>query len=673
MKPQHGQPLLRSFLALLALALAGPATAQQPPPVAPNPMAPVLKPVVPLGMQRGTTLDVTLTGANLADPTGVWASFPAKVTIPTEGNNGKESGKLVVRLEVPADAPMGFHTLRLATGRGMSNLRMFCIDDLPQVLRADSNRTRATAQAVPVPCVVCGKADTEVSDWYKVSVKAGERVSFEVLGRRLGSALDPQLTLYDPRTGKELPGGHSNDAPGLQTDPRLTYTFKEAGDYLVEVRDVSYRGGDDFHYRLRIGDFPCATTPVPLAVKRGAKTTVHFAGPAVEGAAPVAVTAPTDPDVQAVWVTPKGANGLHGWPVSLLLSDLDETVEQEPNNELAKANRVPVPGAVTGRFLEKGDVDYYVFAAKKGQRYVIDGQTGDLHSPTELYMAVKDAKGAQLQASNPMAGARLDFTPQADGDFYLAVEHLHSWGGPSETYRIAITPYEPGFELSVGIERFDVSQSGVLAIPILVQRRDYTGPIEVSVVGAGLSGTLTIPAGAPAQPNLPAGVLAVTAAADLPLGPREFKVVGKATVNGKEVVRYASVRAAVSQALANLPVPPRTMYEQLFVAITEKAPFTLSAKFDQESAMPGKPAPLTVTVTRDPGFTAEIALTAVGLPPNVAPALKPIPANMDEVKVQLNPAANAPVGSFTITINGKAKHQNKDFSASALVPLVLKK
>jgi hypothetical protein len=635
----------------------------------------VLKPVAPLGMQRGTTLDVTLTGANLADPTGVWTSFPAKVTIPTEGNNGKEPGKLVVRLEVPADAPIGFHTLRLATGRGMSNLRMFCIDDLPQVLETDNNRSRTTAQEVPVPSVVCGKADNEASDYFKVTVKAGQRVSFEVLGRRLGSAFDPQLTLYDPRTGKELPGGHSNDAPGLQTDPRLTYTFKDAGDYVVEVRDVSYRGGEDFFYRLRIGDFPCATSPVPLAVKRGSKATVQFAGPAVEGVAPVEVNAPADPAVQAVWVTPKGANGLCGWPVSLLLSDLDEMVEQEPNNDLTRANRVPVPGAVTGRFLEKGDVDYYVFTAKKGQRLVIDAQTGDLHSPTEVYMALKDAKGGQVQAANPMGAARLDFTPPVDGDFYLAVEHLHSWGGPSETYRVSVTPFEPGFELSAGIERFDVSQGGTLSIPILAQRRDYTGPIEVSVVGGGLTGSVTLKPGAPPPPpNQPAGVLAVMASADLPMGPREFRIQGKATINGKEVMQYASVRTVVSQNLANLPVPPRTMYDQFFLAVTAKAPFTLTAKFDEETAATGKPAPLTVTVTRDEGFTAEIALTAAGLPPNVAPALKPIPANMNEVKVQLNPAANAPVGEFTITINGKAKHQNKDFSVSAPpVALVLKK
>src|SRR5262249_37409588 len=155
------------------------------------------------------------------------------------------------------------------------------------------------------------RADPEVKDYFKVTVKAGQRVSFEVLGRRLGGPLDPQITLFDARTGRDLPAGHNNDAPGLQADSRLTYTFKEAGEYLVEVRDAMYRGGADYWYRLRIGDFPCATAPVPMAARRGSKVSVHFAGPNVDGVAPVEVAVPSDPAVDTVWVAPRGANGLH--------------------------------------------------------------------------------------------------------------------------------------------------------------------------------------------------------------------------------------------------------------------------------------------------------------------------------------------------------------------------
>src|SRR5262245_15346160 len=94
-----------------------------PAPVPPNPQAPVLSAATPLGMQRGTALELTLTGTNLAGPTGLWTSFPAKVTIPTDNKNGEDNAKLRVRLEVPSDAPIGYGVIRLATTRGMSNLR----------------------------------------------------------------------------------------------------------------------------------------------------------------------------------------------------------------------------------------------------------------------------------------------------------------------------------------------------------------------------------------------------------------------------------------------------------------------------------------------------------------------------------------------------------------------
>jgi hypothetical protein len=660
----HRRPAALPLLALALLAASPGAARPQPPAVAPNPQAPVLSPVAPLGIQRGSALDLTLTGSNLAEPTGLWTTFPAKVTIPAANNNGKDNAKLLVHLEVPKDAPLGFHALRLATTRGMSNLRLFCVDDLPQVMEVDTNRTRAAAQPVPVPCVVVGRADAEASDFFKVTAAAGQRISFEILGRRLGSAFDPQLTVSDARSGRELAGGYSNDAPGLQTDARLTITFKEAGDYVVEVRDVSYRGGPDFFYRLRIGDFPCATTPLPLAVKRGTKAAVQFAGPTVDGVAPVEVVVPADPSVTALSVAPRGANGLYGWPVSLELSDLDETLEQEPNNEPARANRIPVPGAVTGRFAEKGDLDYYVFAARKGARYVIEAQTHELGSPSEVYAVLRDARGAQLQATNPMTPPRLDYTAPADGDLTLAVEHLHYWGGPDETYRLTVTPYEPGFDLTAGLDRFDVFPGGTVVVPVTATRRDYAGPIEVSVAGPGLSGTATLAAGQTAA-QLP-----VLAAGDLPPGPREFKIVGRATVNGKPVTEFASVRATLSKELAGLPVPPRTLYHSLGLAVTEKPPFTVAAKLDAPPAEPGKPAALSVTVARAPGFTAEVALTAAGLPPNVAPALKNVPANANEVKAQLNLAPNAAVGPFAFVVNGKANHNGKDFSVnSPPVPL----
>src|SRR4029077_8983845 len=173
-----------------------------------------------------------------------------------------------------ADCPIGFHTIRVATKQGVSNFRPFIVDELPVLAETDSNRTKDTAQVVPVPVVVTGRSDPEASDFFKVKVAAGQTLTFEVIARRIGSPLDPIIVLHDAKTKRELVDLYADDTPGLQSDCRLTHTFKEAGEFLVEVRDTTYRGGGDFFYRLRIGDFPGAITAYPLAAQRGVDTKI---------------------------------------------------------------------------------------------------------------------------------------------------------------------------------------------------------------------------------------------------------------------------------------------------------------------------------------------------------------------------------------------------------------
>ncbi len=324
----------QSFAAFLVAAMAvfvlGPLPdgwgQKPPPPVPANPQAPVLAMPMPLGMQRGTGLDLVLTGSNLAGPTGLATDIPAQITIPTADKNGQDNSKLKVHLDVAADVPLGYYPIRLATTRGMSNLRIFCIDDLPQVLETGTNHVITAPQALPIPCVVAGRIVAQTGSYFKITVAAGQRVSFDVLGHRLGSPIDPQLSIFSAKTKREV--AYDNDSPGCQSDPRLTHVFKEAGDYIIEVKDVLNRGGPDFVYRLRVGDFPLATVPIPMAAQRGSKITVNFAGPQVAGAIPAVVAVPSDPNVNVLWIAPQGANGLHGWPVALAVTDLAESIEQ---------------------------------------------------------------------------------------------------------------------------------------------------------------------------------------------------------------------------------------------------------------------------------------------------------------------------------------------------------
>lgn len=676
--------LFGNFRACLLLAaffvLTGDGSAQKKKKAPPGPaQSPNLNMPLPMGIQRGNAFELQLTGANLADPVAFWTTIPgAKADVPADNNNGKDNAKLRIRLEVPKDTPLGSYAIRLATTRGISNVRLFCVDDLPQLLKDGKNTNKTTPQALPIPCVVAGAVGAESADYYKIAVQAGQRLSFDLIGRRLGSPFDPQITLYAPN-GKEL--AYSNDSPGLQTDPRLTYTFKDAGEYLIEVRDVMHRGGADYVYRMRVGDFPCATTPIPMAAKRGSKVSVRFAGPKVENVAPVEVNVPADPGAEVIWVAPKGANGLYGWPVALAVSDLDEVIEQEPNNEPAKATRVPVPGAVTGQFHEKGDVDCYALALKKGP-YVIQAHTLSMYSPTEVYMTLKNDKGAVVAATQPndaTKSSRIDFTAPADGQYTLAIEHLLYLHGPMESYRVTVTPPEPGFDVNLASDRVEIPQGTGAILPIQsVLRRDYGGPIELNVIGPpGFTGQTVITSTAapppPNQPNQPAvGLLYISAAPNVPPGAYPIKIQCKGMIDGKPVVGYANVRAPVGAALAGLPFPPRDLLSQVVIGVGEKPPFTLTAKVDQPEVARPSNTTVTITAQRSPGFTEEIFLSPIGLPPNVAPVMKNIPEGANEVKVELKVAANAPGGSFPISFLGRTKHDNKDFQVAApLTPLVL--
>ncbi len=649
---------------------AAPSWGQKPPPPS-NPQAPTINPL-PTGIQRGVPAELVITGTNLASPTGVSLGAPVKATIPTEDKNGTEPAKFKVRIEVPADTPVGWYPFRIATLKGASNLRVVCIDDLPQVVGTGANRTKAAAQAVPVPCTVTGSVLAEQADYYKISVKAGQRLSFDCLARRLGSAIDAQMSIYDAKSMREL--AFDNDSPGCQTDPRISYVFKEAGDYLVEVKDVLNRGGAESFYRIRIGDFPLATTPIPMGAKRGTKAKISFAGPAIDGVAPVDVDVPNDPALSVIWVSPKSAAGLQGWPVPLALSAHDETVETEPNNDAKTANRIAVPGGITGRFQQSDDADYYVFSAKKGQKLAIEGHTLEFYSPSLLHIALRNAKtNVEIAKSNPQAPVpgdqRIDFTAPDDGDFLIEVTHLHFAGGPNEAYRITVRPPTQGFDIVLPNERFDVAPSGVAAVPVQIVRKGYTGPIELTTKGhPGLTGTANIKAGANAA------ILMVVAKADVPMGSYQFQIIGKATVDGQPVIQAAGAKGLVVQSLNGLTYPPMHLQTFVALAVKEKAPFTLAIKIDPPEGIPGGKANVTITATRDAGFDEEITLSPpTGLPATIPPpkTVAAIAKGKTESSFPLDLNAKTPIGEYFILVTAKTKHMGKELSGAAPLMLVL--
>ena len=646
----------------LALVFAA-AAAGQPKPlvVPPAPQAPALTTPASLGVKRGNAVELTLSGTNLADPLGVSLGGPGKAAVVPAAK--ADPGQLKVKVELPADTPVGLYPLRAATAAGVSNLRPLLVDDLDGVAETDANRSKETPQDIPLGCSVSGRTDPEAADYFRVKVPAGKRVTFEVVARRAGSPLDPIVVLHDGKTKRELIDLYADDTPGLQGDCRLAHTFKDDSDIVVEVRDTTYRGGPDFAYRLRVGEFPGATTAFPLVIQRGQDAKVGFAGPGADDIPPVAVAAPTDPALLAVNVVPKRATGTCGWPVAVRLSDDPQAVEQEPNNEPAKANRLPVPGGVSARFGAKNDLDHFVIAGKKGQKLAVLVQTYELNAPTEVLVKVLDAKGAELAKSDPQkVPARVEFTPPADGDYTLACEHLNYLHGPNEVYHLGVKPVVPDVEVALALDRYEAPAGGgtAVAVATITRLNGYAGPVELSVEGSdALSGRVVVPAGA-GQAFIPVWVKEWAKPGAYP-----FRVKATFTVDGKPVERFAASPELVRAGLNGLPNPPPELLAGAVLGVVEKPPFGVTLTADPAAVEKGKAGKLVATITRAAGFDGDVSFAPLFTPPNVtAAAAKPAGKGQGTGDLALTVAANAATGPAVAVIRATAKVGGKDYAVT---------
>src|ERR1700735_3689789 len=84
--------------------------------------SPSMTAIRPIGGQRGTELEVTLSGDRLADAKEILFYQPGiSVTkiVPVNNNSVKAT------LKIAADAPLGIHDLRLRTASGISEHRTF--------------------------------------------------------------------------------------------------------------------------------------------------------------------------------------------------------------------------------------------------------------------------------------------------------------------------------------------------------------------------------------------------------------------------------------------------------------------------------------------------------------------------------------------------------------------
>ena len=126
----------------------------------------------------------------------------------------------------------------------------------------EPNNSPDKAQAVAVNSAVNGSSDGNNQDLFKLTLKQGQRIVIDCQSARLDTEMDPTLVLF-AADGRQL----ASNADYYGRDPLIDFVAPADGEYLVEVKDLTYRGG--YPYRLVITDRPHIENVFPRAVQAG--------------------------------------------------------------------------------------------------------------------------------------------------------------------------------------------------------------------------------------------------------------------------------------------------------------------------------------------------------------------------------------------------------------------
>jgi len=137
---------------------------------------------------------------------------------------------------------------------------------------------------------------------------------------------------------------------------------------------------------------------------------------------------------------------INAWGVSnprtFVVGSLAEVMEKEPNNDVEQAQRIELGTTVNGTISAPTDVDYFVFAAKKGQPVLLSCQGPTLDSRINPELKLYDSAGRQVASHRPPPGqdAVVDYVAPADGDYYVRLcQFTYTQGGPEFFYRLSLS------------------------------------------------------------------------------------------------------------------------------------------------------------------------------------------------------------------------------------------
>lgn len=604
-------------------------------------VAPSLGVALPRGGQRGTEVPVTLTGGNLADAVDVLFYEPG-ITI--KDLVAVDNANTTVTFVIAPDCSVGTHAIRVRTKTGVSNLQLFSVGNLKEITETEPNDDRATAPMLELNTVVNGVVNSEEVDYFPIELKAGERIAVEVEALRLGTLLfDPKVRLFDP-AGREIIA--EDDSQLFRQDAGYVYVAKEDGRYVVGVNEASFGGSANSYYRLHVGTFPRPFAVTPMGGMPGQALDVSWLGDPGMGKQPIVVPAV---DTGTRDIPAQNDTGIAPSNLPFRVSKFPGVLEVEPNNDAATATEGTIPGAFDGVIGEKGDQDFFKFTGTKGQVVDLRVWARALGSPLDSVLYIIAPSGSQFAGDDDAAAVDSYFraTLPEDGEYKIYVlDHLKR-GGEDFAYRIEVTPVEPKLAISTLENRpfsLTLPQDNTGYLLLNCVRSEFDGPLKIEFPEwpAGITPLINV---TPDANIVPAGTAVVpvlfTVAPDAPVSGALVQIRGTLNQEG-------GVSGGLDQECRLIEGNNDTTFfgrydvDRLALAVSEPAPFKVSAKTVAAPIVQGGNRLITIECTRAEGFAAPIDLRFPWLPGGMSGGTAQIPGDQNSVQINLEVGGCAP-------------------------------
>lgn len=464
--------------------------------------------IFPAGGQRGSTVAARIGGCNLhRAPRLIWSgagvSAPAALqptetiwfegpVIPQPASQQKEDypRDFAAALTIAADAPLGRQSWRLATSQGITSGWGFIVGQLPEIIEQEFDGAVPPVR-VTLPVTINGRIfPREDVDTWSFTATAGQEITCRAVTSAFGSPLDARIEVRDS-AGRVL----GEQSPEADVTPDLRFVAPADGEYQVRIHDAGFGGLQDHVYRLTLTSGPVLQAVYPLGGRRGTTTQFQLMGIHLPRTASDVLLPAERGDYELRLDESPSAFG----EVPIDLDNVAEILEAEPNE--APGNAFSVPCVLNGRIQSAGDVDTWVFAARKGLEYEFEVRASRLGSALDAVIEVTDLLGNRLAEADDTQGlltdAKLRWSAAADGEYCLVVrDRIASRGGDRFAYRVRVTSIEqPQFALSATTDALILERGKTVTLKIVADRGPgFKEPIVLTMNPLPAGVTVTSPA-----------------------------------------------------------------------------------------------------------------------------------------------------------------------------------